>query len=131
MALPKSVPTKTEALFLFHKLAHVRGGMGNRRLLERVQWMKDDCSRVAGQAVTRVWSTSSKFTGLGIFQTAYSPYSMYERRVAMLQVLKTREDGFLPPSQRESFDGVGGAVSSEAKVDKAACERFGPGDHAR
>lgn len=43
--------------------------------------------------------------------------------MGILQVLKSREDGFPHLSQRESLDGVEGSLIGEEKVDKAGRER--------
>lgn len=48
----------------------------------------------------------------------------------MLQALKSQEDGFSPHPQREPFDSVEDAVSSEVEVDKAAWVRSETADDA-
>lgn len=77
------------------------------------------------QVVTRAWSAMSTFIGVGRFQTAYSLYFLFKRRMATLQLLKSRKDGFLFLPQREPSGGVDGAVDTEEEVDKAVWERSG------
>lgn len=48
----------------------------------------------------------------------------------MLRALQSRENGFSPLLQRESFHSGEGPVNGEEKGDKAAWERSRPADHA-
>lgn len=60
----------------------------------------------------------SEVLRLGSFWTVYFSYFVYQERIAMLQCLKTWEDGLSPLSQRESFDDVEDLVNSEEDTDR-------------
>lgn len=82
--------------------------------------MEDGLSHWAAvQVVISSWSALSQSIELGSFRTAYLPYFLYEKKIAELQVLISREDCFPPLSQRESFNGVEDPVNREEKFDKA------------
>lgn len=77
---------------------------------------------VAEQVETRTWSDLSKPIWQRSSRIAYSPYFLYEERIAMLQVLTSEEDGFQSLSQA-AFVNVEGPVNSEEDFDRAARKR--------
>lgn len=79
----------------------------------------------------RPQSALLKPVGLGSARTAYLLYFLCKRKMEMLRVLKSREDGFSPLSQRESFHHVKGVVGGGEKTDKAVWEISEVGDHAK
>lgn len=87
-ALSKSLPTTAEGLLFFYGIANVEEYMGDERLHAQVQWQAGCRITVAVQGVIRAWSTLSSSIELGTFQTAYSLYSLYERKIAMSHVFK-------------------------------------------
>lgn len=70
--------------------------------------------------VTRAWGALSKTLRLGAFQTAYSPYMVFNDRSALLQTLKSPSDGLSPLSKQGSFAEVKGPITSKEKGDKVA-----------
>lgn len=83
------------------------------------------------QVVNSAWSALPKFIWLGCFQTASSLYFLYEERMAMRQILKSREPNFSFPSQRVSFDDVRRTLSSAEEVENSVWKRSRPADHAK
>lgn len=79
---------------------------------------------------TTIRSASSKSIGLSRFQTANSPHFLYDRKMRLLQVLKSREESFSPLLRRESLDGVEDPASSEKQTEGAAWKGSEPADHA-
>lgn len=120
MALPKSVLTTTEAFLIFHRVAHVEKCLGEGQLHAKMEWKTACGIGAAVQKLTRAWTVLSKLLGQGSLQIAYLLYVLYERTMAMLQVMKSPEDGFSALSQREIFDAVKGPVSGEEKIERAA-----------
>lgn len=90
--LPKSVPTRTEAWTVFHRILYMKESMSDGGLHAKMQGKTGCRIGVAVQIMTRAWIALSKSIGLGSFQTGYAPYSLYERRTAALQVLKSRKN---------------------------------------
>lgn len=111
------------SLAFFHEIAQVGESMAGGELLVKLDWKSGCRAGVAVQVVTRAWSALSKAMAVGSFEAAYSPYVLYSGRRPMLQVLKSRSAGLSLLSQRESFDGMHGAVSSREKTDGAVWGR--------
>lgn len=71
------------------------------------------------QKLIRAWSALSSSTGLCSSKTAHWPHSLQGKRVAMLQVLKSREDGFSSLSQGDSFNDVEDPMNGKEDVHEA------------
>lgn len=109
--LPQSIPTTTEALLLFHGFAHVSERMARGWLHARLS-RKMGCRIGVGiQAVTKAWSALLTAIEITNFHAAYSSYFLCSERKAMLQVLKSRSNVFLPLSQGEPIGKVNSPVS--------------------
>lgn len=81
------------------------------------------------QVMTRARRVLSKSIGLNSVQTVYLSYVLHKRMMAVLQVLKSEEDGFSPFPRRKSFDGVQGPANGEKEVGKAVWKGSGTWDH--
>lgn len=103
MALPKSVPATTKALLLFQGAAHIIEDIGKRLLRAERQRKSGGLIEAAVQTVTKTLSVLSNSVKPVSSKTAYSSYFLYIWRMAMLQVLKSRKEAFLPFSAARVF----------------------------
>lgn len=96
--------------------------MGDERQHAKMQGKTGCCIGAAAQVVTRMWSALSKFIRLSSFQNAYLPYFLCKRRMAMLQVLKSREDDFFNSFTAGVTGGLKGLENGEEEVKKGCVE---------
>lgn len=67
---------------------------------------------------------------MGFFEKAHSPYYIYVRKFASLEVLTSLGDGVSPTSQRTSRGDVRRPVFDKEEVEEAVLESTGPVDKA-
>lgn len=100
--VPPFFLTKMEALRLFQDFGNARNPMQKRRLWADLHWEARSPARVTVRFVTRAWRALTKSAALGSFESAYSTSFVYDGRMALLQVMKSRSGGFSPLSQHIS-----------------------------